>query len=70
MGKPELPISMSTELQELIGLQSWLVLKVAEVDRENVENWIIGGASQSFGALKRFIRQNTCVKDCAKCTYA
>jgi hypothetical protein len=32
MGKPELPIiTMSTQLLELIGPQSWLLLKVAEV---------------------------------------
>jgi hypothetical protein len=29
---------MSTELQELIDLQSWLIMKEAEVDREDVEN--------------------------------
>jgi hypothetical protein len=34
MGKPELPvISMSTQLHELIGPQSWLLLKMAEIDK-------------------------------------
>lgn len=32
MGKPELPvILMSTELSELVGPQSWFIVKVAEV---------------------------------------
>jgi hypothetical protein len=43
MGKPELPIiTMSTQLPELIGPQSWLLLKEAEVVKEDVENWIKG----------------------------
>jgi hypothetical protein len=71
MGKPELHIiSMSTELQELIGQQSWLVLKVAKVDREDVKNWIIGEASQSFGALKRLSGRTHVLKTVLNATFA
>jgi hypothetical protein len=39
MGKPELPvICMSTQPHELIGPQSWLLLKMAEVDKGDEEN--------------------------------
>jgi hypothetical protein len=67
MGKPELPIiTMSTQLPELIGPQSWLLLKEAEVVKEDVENWIKGEDIHTFDELKRFIKQNTCVNDCAE----
>jgi hypothetical protein len=43
IGKPELPvILMSTELSELIGPQSWLLLKVAEIPEGEVQKWIQG----------------------------
>jgi hypothetical protein len=67
MGKPDLPVvSMSTQLHELIGPQSWLLLKVAEVAKEDVENWIKGEDIHTFDELKRFIKQNTCGNDCAE----
>lgn len=67
MEKPELPvISSSTELSDLVGPQSWLLLKVAEVPDGEVEQWIKGEAMQSFDMFKQFIKQNACVNDCAE----
>jgi hypothetical protein len=65
MSKPELPIiTMSIQL---IGPQSWLLLKVAEVAKEDVENWLKGEDIRTFDELKRFIKQSTCVNNCAEC---
>jgi hypothetical protein len=65
MGKPELRvISMSTKLQELIGLQSWLVLKVAEVDREDVKNWITGEAPVIWCFEKVHQAEHMCYRLC------
>jgi hypothetical protein len=42
-GKPELPVIwMLTELSELFGPQSWLLLKVAEIPEGEVQKWIQG----------------------------
>jgi hypothetical protein len=49
IGKPDLPVIwMSTELSELIGPQSWLLLKVAEIPEGEVQKW----------------RQGLCKEDC------
>ncbi len=43
IGKPDLPVIwMSTELSELNGPQSWLLLKVAEIPEGEVQKWIQG----------------------------
>jgi hypothetical protein len=43
IGKLELPvILMSTELSELTGSKSWILLKVAEIPEGEVQKWIQG----------------------------
>ena len=65
MGKPELPvILMSTELSELVGPQSWFIVKVAEVPMEELEKWKRGEATQSFDTFKNFVKKIPCVNDC------
>ena len=55
MGKPELPvILMSTELSELVGPQSWFIVKVAEVPMEELDTF------------KNFLKKIPCVNDCAE----
>ncbi len=67
MGKPELPvILMSTELSELVGPQSWFLVKVADVPKEELEKWKRGEATQSFDTFKNFVKKNACVNDCAE----
>ncbi len=57
IGKPELPvIKMSTDLSELIGPQSWLLLKVAEIPEGEVQS-----------GYRDFVRKIACANDCAKC---
>ena len=67
IGKPDLPvITQSTELTELVGSQSWILFKVAEIPVGEVEKWIKGDASQSFDIFKRFLKSIECVNDCAE----
>jgi len=67
MGKPELPvILMSTELSELVGPQSWFLVKVADVPKEELEKWKRGEATQSFDTFKNFVKKIACVNDCAE----
>ena len=67
MGKPELPvILMSTELSELVGPQSWFIVKVAEVPMEELEKWKRGEATQSFDTFKNCVKKIPCVNDCTE----
>ena len=67
MGKPELPvILMSTKLSELVGPQSWFIVKVAEVPMEGLEKWKRGEATQSFDTFKNLVKKIPCVNDCAE----
>lgn len=67
IGKPEMPVvTMSTELCDLVGPQSWLLLKVAEVPDGDVEQWMQGKATESFDMFKHFVKKNECVNDCAE----
>ena len=67
VGKPELPVkSKDTELSQLVGPQSWLLLKVADVPDQEVIKWIKGEGIESFDKFKIFVKQMTCVNDCAE----
>ena len=67
MGKPRLPIiTVSTELVQLIGPQSWILLKVADIPAEEVTKWIHGEAQESLDKFKMFVKGNTCVNDCSE----
>ena len=67
VGKPKLPVvSKSTELNQLVGPQSWLLLKVADVPDGEVVKWIKGEGIESFAKFKLFVKQLTCVNDCAE----
>jgi hypothetical protein len=62
IGKPDLPVVlMSTELSDLVVQQSWLLLKVANVPKGEVEKWKRGEAYQSFDTFKHFVKKITCV---------
>ena len=66
-GKPKLPvISESTELWELVGPESWLLLKIAEVPDDEVELWRKEKAFKSLNLFKKFVKNLTCVNDCAE----
>jgi hypothetical protein len=65
IGKPELPVVLNwTELSDLVGPQSWLLLKVADVPKGEVEKWKRGEANQSFDTFKHFVKKIACVHDC------
>ena len=67
VGKPELPVvSKDTELSQLVGPQSWLLLKVADVPDGEVIKWIKGEGIESFDKFKIFVKQMTCVNVCAE----
>jgi hypothetical protein len=67
MGKPELPVvTSSTELCDLVGPQSWLLLRIAGIPTGEVEKWIDGGANQSLDVFKNFVRNIECTNDCAE----
>ena len=57
---------MSTELSELVGQQSWFIVKVAEVPMEELEKWKRGEATQSFDTFKNLVKKIPCVNDCAE----
>ena len=66
-GKPKLPvISESTELWELVGPESWLLLKIAEVPDGEVELWRKEKALKSLDLFKKFVKNLICVNDCAE----
>ena len=66
-GKPKLPvISESTELWELVGPESWLLLKIAKVPDREVELWRKEKALKSLDLFKKFVKNLTCVNDCAE----
>lgn len=66
-GKPELPVILrSTALSDLVGPQSWLLLKVAGVPSEEVEKWTKGESSQSLDVFKTFVKNIECTNDCAE----
>ena len=55
IGKPVLPtITASTQLKDLVGPESWKILKVAGYSKENVEQWLKGESKEGFEKFKFF----------------
>ena len=59
-------ITPSTELTDLEGSESWILLKVAEVPEAEVGIWIQDGSSQSFENFQQFLKSICCVNNCAE----
>ena len=67
VGKPKLPeVSESTELIDLLGPNSWTLLKVAGLGIQNVKQWINGKDMCGFEIFKSFAKNNCCVNDFAE----
>ena len=49
-----------------VGPNSWILLKVAGVKKEDVENWKSQENSSNFGDFKDFVKKIACVNDFAE----
>ena len=67
IGKPVLPtITASTQLKDLVGPESWKILKVAGYSKENVEQWLKGESKEGFEKFKLFLKNSQGVNDFAE----
>lgn len=67
VGKPNLPVlSQSTELVNLVGQNSWILLNVSGVDRIDVEKWAKDDSAESLKRFKLFVKNMSSVNDCAE----
>lgn len=67
--KPTLPkLTASTELHELVGAQSWILLKLNSIQKEDVQCWVEEGleSSESYQKFCKFIRNLVAVNDCVE----
>ena len=63
--KPELPvIDTGTDLPQLVGPESWLLLEIAGVSKEDVNTWI--ESRNIASSFKSFVKSLTCVHDCSE----
>ena len=67
IGKTDLPVITSwTELCDLMGPGSWLLLKVFGISSDEVESWIKGMAGESIHVFKTFVQNIHCNNNCAE----
>ena len=65
--KPTLPkVTVETKLADLIGPQSWQLLKEANIEVADVQGWLEDFNNPSFEAFCKFVRGLVCVNDCAE----
>ena len=67
VSKPQLPtLQESTELFDLVGPQSWVLLKVADIDTTELESWVEDQNTPSLESFISFVKNSMWVNDCAE----
>ena len=69
LGKPTLPeMSQETKLADLIGDQSWSLLSLLEIGKEEVKTWMEADVSNnlSYQKFAQFVKNLETVNDCAE----